>query len=167
MKKPLYIFSLLILLVVAFVAGNRFNQRGAGQGTADTGERRILHYVDPMDPTHITKEPGIAPCGMPMEPVYADDDTTGGSAAAGMSTSLGLVRVNQQKQQIIGVQTGEVTRSAETSTIRALGRIAADENQIYTLTAATDGWVGEVHASTTGSLGRQESTHGPYQDFRL
>ncbi len=75
MKKPLYIFSLLILLVVAFVAGNRFNQRGAGQGTASTGERQILHYVDPMDPTHITKEPGIAPCGMPMEPVYADDDT--------------------------------------------------------------------------------------------
>jgi YHS domain-containing protein/multidrug efflux pump subunit AcrA (membrane-fusion protein) len=152
MKKPLYIFSLLILLIAAFLAGNRFNQRGAGSGEADSGERRILHYVDPMNPAHTTKEPGIAPCGMPMEPVYADDDTSSGSGAAGLSTSLGLVRVNQQKQQIIGVQTGEVARSAETSTIRALGRIAADENRIYTLIAATDGWVGEVHESTTGSL---------------
>ena len=152
MKKPLYIFSLLILLIVAFVAGNRFNQRGAGQSTASKGERQILHYVDPMDPKHITKEPGIAPCGMPMEPVYADDDTIGGSGAAGLSTSPGLVRVNQQKQQIIGVRSGEVTKSAETFTIRALGRIAADENRIYPLIAATDGWVGEIKENTTGSL---------------
>jgi len=152
MKKPLYIFSVLILLIAVFLAGNRFNQRGTDPGTTDTGARRILHYVDPMNPAHTSKEPGIAPCGMPMEPVYADDDTTGGSTAAGMPASLGLVRVNQQKQQIIGVQTGEVTRSAETATIRTLGRIAADENRIYTLITATDGYVGEVHASTTGSL---------------
>ncbi len=152
MKKPLYIFALLILLIVAFLAGNRFNQRGAGPDTADSGARRILHYVDPMNPAHTTKEPGIAPCGMPMEPVYADDDTPGGSGAAGLPASLGMVRVNQQKQQVIGVQTGEVTRSAETYTIRALGRIAADENLVYTLIAATDGWMGEVHESTTGSM---------------
>ena len=74
MKKPLILFSLLILLVVSFVAGARFNQHGTNQNIIDSGERKILHYVDPMNPANTTKEPGIAPCGMPMEPVYADED---------------------------------------------------------------------------------------------
>jgi len=153
MKKSLYIFLFLILLIVSFAAGNRFNQRMSGQETVKTGARQILHYVDPMNPAHTTKEPGIAPCGMPMEPVYADDATVSGfGAVGGIPASPGQVRVNPHKQQIIGVQTGEVARSGETRTIRALGRVAADENLTYVLVAATDGWLGEIHGSTTGSL---------------
>ena len=151
MKKPLILFSLLILLIVSFVGGARFNQHGTSQNVIDNGERKILHYVDPMNPANTSKEPGIAPCGMPMEPVYADDD---GLSVSGnpSSTSLGAVKINQQKQQIIGVQIGEVARTSENLKIRSLGRIAAEENKIYPLVAATDGWVGEVHESTTGSL---------------
>ncbi len=154
MKKPLYAFSLLFLLLVSFLGGTWFNQRGTSSNTISTGERQILHYVDPMNPTHTSKEPGIAPCGMPMEPVYADEDVVGGSGTAGaaISASPGTVKVNLQKQQVIGVQIGEVTRTVETHKIRALGRIAADENRIFALIAATDGWMSEVHESTTGSL---------------
>ena len=148
MKKSLSILLFLILLLVSFAAGNRFNQRGVDASVNATGTRQILHYVDPMNPAHTTKEPGIAPCGMPMEPVYADDETVGGLGPA----SPGQVKVNSIKQQVIGVQTGAVTRSTETKSIRALGRVAADENLTYTLIAASDGWVGEVHESTTGSL---------------
>ena len=75
MKKSLYVLSLLILLIVFFLGGVRFNQRGANQSTHDAGDRLILHYVDPMNPAHTSKESGIAPCGMPMEPVYADRGT--------------------------------------------------------------------------------------------
>ena len=152
MKKSLYILLFLILLLVSFSAGNRFNQRVMDASVSATGTRQILHYVDPMNPAHTTKEPGIAPCGMPMEPVYADDETVSGWGTAGRPASPGQVRVNPIKQQVIGVQTGEVTKSAETKSIRALGLVAADENLTYTLIAASDGWVGEVHESTTGSL---------------
>lgn len=151
MKQSLYVLSFLLLLLVAFWGGARYHQRTSVPETGDSRNRQILHYVDPMNPEHITQEPGIAPCGMPMEPVYADNDTVSGSGA-GLSASPGQVRVNLQKQQTIGVQTGEVTKSAETYTIRALGRVTANENRIYTLIAATDGWMGEVHGSTTGSL---------------
>ena len=149
MKKSFYIISFLILLIVVFFGGVRFNQSGIGQRAADTVERQILHYVDPMNPAHTSTEPGIAPCGMPMEPVYADKDTPGGSV---LPTSLGAVTINLQKQQIIGVQIGEVVKTAETSTIRALGRIAPDENRVYPLIAPTDGWMEEINESTTGSL---------------
>jgi multidrug efflux pump subunit AcrA (membrane-fusion protein)/YHS domain-containing protein len=69
-----------------------------------------------------------------------------------MSVTPGTVVINQQKQQTIGVQVGEVTKTAEISTIRALGRIVPDENRVYNLIAATEGWVEEVNESTTGSM---------------
>ena len=47
---------------------------GKPAGPAPPGGRKILHYVDPMNPAHTSPEPGLAPCGMKMEPVYADDD---------------------------------------------------------------------------------------------
>ncbi len=148
MRKPLYLVLLLILLIISFVGGIRVNQFGASHNTPDTGTRRILHYVDPMNPGNTSAEPGIAPCGMPMEAVYADDDIPGSKAPA----VLGTVKINQLKQQSIGVQTGEVIKTTETSQFRALGRIVPDENRVYALIAGTDGWMGEVHGSTTGSL---------------
>ena len=43
-----------------------------GRPDKATAERKILHYVDPMNPAFKSDKPGIAPCGMPLEPVYAD-----------------------------------------------------------------------------------------------
>jgi multidrug efflux pump subunit AcrA (membrane-fusion protein)/YHS domain-containing protein len=154
MKKSLYLISTLILLAVFFLAGTRFSQRGTPPDKNNTAERRILHYVDPMNPAHTTKEPGIAPCGMPMEPVYAEEGMLGGSGLTGsvLSTSPGAVNINPRKQQIIGVQLGEATSTRETHRLRALGRIRPDENLVYTLIAATDGWLEEINEATTGSL---------------
>ena len=61
-----------VILVVLFLAGSWHGQRkAAGQRAA--GSRQILYYVDPMNPAHTSPEPGLAPCGMKMEPVYAED----------------------------------------------------------------------------------------------
>jgi multidrug efflux pump subunit AcrA (membrane-fusion protein)/YHS domain-containing protein len=147
MKKPSYFLLLSIALIISFVGGIRFNQFGASHSTTSVGSRQILHYVDPMNPGNTSEKPGIAPCGMPMEPVYADAPLPGNTASA----ASGSVKINSQKQQVIGVQTAEVLKTSATSTIRALGRIVPDENQVYALITATDGWIGEVHESTTGS----------------
>ena len=154
MKQSLYVLFLLILLLVAFWGGARYHQRVAASDTGDARNRQILHYVDPMNPEHISQEPGIAPCGMPMEPVYADDSQ--GSPKATGAVAQGGVRLNLQKQQTIGVQIAEVTRTAATMRIRALGRIVPDENRVYPLIAATDGWMETIQAGTTGSLVSQQ-----------
>ena len=63
-------------------------------GCRDPGRRpggrgpQVLYYVDPMNPSFRSTEPGVAPCGMPLEPVYADvghgrDDGAGGRVRAG------------------------------------------------------------------------------------
>ncbi len=149
MQKPTLLVLFLILLIISFAGGIRFNQFDAGKNAGSGEGRKILHYVDPMNPGNTSKEPGIAPCGMPMEPVYADSDIPSGSPLA---ESLGTVKLNLQKQQVIGVQIGEVAQGSETHKIRALGRILPDENRVYALIAGSDGWAGEIHGSTTGSL---------------
>jgi hypothetical protein len=69
-----------------------------------------------------------------------------------LSAAPGGVRISQQKQQIIGVQTDEVRSTSETAKIRVLGRIVPDENRVHAVVAGTDGWLGNIHGSTTGSL---------------
>lgn len=157
MKKSLFLILILILLAVFFFAGARFSQRGILSNAHNTASHQILHYVDPMNPAHTSKEPGIAPCGMPMEPVYADQNIPAGvgSAGATLFNSPGTVRIPPQKQQIIGVQVGEVAKTVETAAIRALGRIIPEENRIYNLVAATEGWLEDINEATTGSLVRE------------
>jgi YHS domain-containing protein len=157
MKKPRSIILALVLVVGSFLLGTWYNQRGADQKNTTSGGRRILHYVDPMNPAHTSDKPGIAPCGMPMEPVFSDDESSGpGSPVSAASMSPGTVRINPQKQQLIGVQTGKVEVQSETHPVRALGRVVADENAVYRLIAATDGWMSDINESTTGSLVRKD-----------
>ena len=99
MKKSLFILLSLVLLIVAFFGGARFNQRQTVHETAGPGNRQILHYVDPMNPAHTSPEPGIAPCGMPMEPVYADEDMPAGAR----SNAPGAVTISPQKHQVLVV----------------------------------------------------------------
>ncbi len=148
MRKPFYLFLALLILTGAFLGGAWFNQSGANRHKAGTADRRILHYVDPMNPAHTSGEPGIAPCGMPMVPVYTDEEIAGGV----LSAAPGGIKISQQKQQIIGVQTDEVRITGETVKVRALGRIVPDENRVHAVVAGTDGWLGKIHGSTTGTL---------------
>ncbi len=152
MKKIIYSFLVIAILITTFVAGFRYSQQGQA-GKVSSGSRQILHYVDPMNPANTSKEPGIAPCGMPMEPVYADDPATfTGTGTNDTVAALAAVRVKQQTRQLLGVQVDQVVVSPQSYQIRALGRVVPDENKVYALIAGTDGWLGEVHQSTTGSL---------------
>ncbi|MDO8945648.1 MAG: efflux RND transporter periplasmic adaptor subunit [Desulfocapsaceae bacterium] len=62
------------------------------------------------------------------------------------------MKITPQKQQIIGVRIGTAERVSETHEIRTLGRIAADENRIYPLVSAADGWMSYIPESNIGSL---------------
>lgn len=153
MKKSLFVVFFLVLLFASFRGGTWYSQRWSGGNHGPGGERPILHYVDPMNPANVSDKPGIAPCGMPMEPVYGDGETGAPEVTtAGDALSPGTVKITPQKQQLIGVRIGTAERVSETHEIRALGRIAADENRIYPLVSAADGWMSYISGNTTGSL---------------
>jgi RND family efflux transporter MFP subunit len=109
-----------------------------------------------MNPAHASDKPGIAPCGMPMEAVYADGGSSLGHSDEMAGMPPGTVRIGGDWQQLFGVKVAEVEKKAIPRMIRILGRVAVDETRIYRINAATDGWVKKMLPVTTGSLVRKD-----------
>jgi RND family efflux transporter MFP subunit len=141
------LIAFLVLLPLSFYTGYRANHAPATGKTSADG-RKILYYVDPMNPSFRSAEPGIAPCGMPLEPVYAD----GAGAAGAGATVPGAVPVRADRQQLIGVTLETVGRRKLDHSLRLLGRVAVDEARLHRLNAVTQGWIREMGPATTGSL---------------
>ena len=143
--------AVLLFCAIFFLAGARYS-KGRGAGAEGPGSRKILHYVDPMNPAHTSPEPGLAPCGMRMEPVYAD----GEGNSLDPTRPPGSVKLNAQRQQLLGVRVAAVEKTPYAFTLRALGKVAADETRIYLLNAAIDGWIRETYANTTGMVVKKD-----------
>ncbi|MBI4750839.1 MAG: efflux RND transporter periplasmic adaptor subunit [Acidobacteria bacterium] len=109
------------------------------------GERKILYWQDPMNPSNRSDKPGKAPDGMDLVPVYAQDGTS-------PEMPPGTVKINPAKQQLIGVTYDEVTSSALGHTIRAVGRVAYDETKITHVHTKIDGWIEQIYVDFTGKL---------------
>ena len=154
MKRTLYGVIAAFLLLIAFLVGS-WHGRLNPTHDSTAGARKILYYVDPMHPAYKSDKPGIAPdCGMELVPVYEDGSMGGpGGAPAGPA---GTVAISPDRQQLIGVKVGEVTRKPITRILRTLGRVAADETRIYRVTAYTQGWIEEAMLNSAGSLVRRD-----------
>jgi Cu(I)/Ag(I) efflux system membrane fusion protein len=141
-------------VVVAFLAGSLYQRRSVPQ-TPPTAERTILYWVDPMHPAYKSDKPGIAPdCGMQLEPVYADNGTKPPSGSA--QARPGAIQISPEKQQIIGVQIGQVERSSGNRPFRTVGRVALDETRVYRVTTPVDGLVRQAGPIVSGSMVRQD-----------
>jgi multidrug efflux pump subunit AcrA (membrane-fusion protein)/YHS domain-containing protein len=101
-----------------------------------------------MNPSFRSSEPGMAPCGMPLEPVYAE----GAGVGSARATPPGAIPVRADRQQLIGVTLETVGRRTLRHGVRLLGRVAVDEARLHRLNAVTQGWIREVGPATTGSL---------------
>ncbi len=155
MKIHFKVILFILIVAGAFLTGYWLNSTGGKAGE----ERKILYYIDPMNPAFKSDKPGIAPCGMPLEPVYADKNGfTAGGPDPRVSLPPGTVRIAPEKQQLIGVKMMTVEKAPWTHTLRVLGRVTPDETRIYRLTAATSGWIQDVFPVTTGSLVRKDES---------
>jgi membrane fusion protein, copper/silver efflux system len=154
MKRLLYLAVVLALIAGAYWAGSRRGQ----QNTALHESRethKILYYVDPMNPAHTSDKPGKAPCGMDMEPVYADATLATASSSELTSFPAGTVKVSPEKQQLIGVRVATVEKKALVHNLRMLGKVATDETRIYRINATVDGWITRTMPVSAGSLVRK------------
>jgi RND family efflux transporter MFP subunit len=105
-----------------------------------------------MHPAYKSDKPGIAPdCGMQLEPVYADGQPAAG-APGQAALPPGSVLIPPDKQQLIGVRTATVEKSAGSRTVRALGRVAPDEARIYKINSSSDGIIKRTFPVATGNL---------------
>jgi len=145
MKKTTAIVSCAVLGLVAFTAG-RFSS-GSNSGS-HAASRHVLYYVDSMHPSYRSDKPGIAPdCGMELTPVYE-----GENLFSKLELPDGAVSISPEKQKMIGVRVEEAEKDAGTHTIRTTGKVEAEENRLYRLTAATEGWVQSLENNPAGTL---------------
>jgi len=152
MRKVRLIIVILIVAGLAFWAGGRYGKDQAGGRNSEPG-RTVLYYVDPMNPGFRTDKPGVAPCGMPLEPVYAEEgEKQAETGMHGTSMSPGAVKISPAQQQLIGVKVAAAKESPMTYTLRLYGKVVPDETRVYRINASTDAWIRELSDATTGSI---------------
>nr|WP_242463219.1 efflux RND transporter periplasmic adaptor subunit [Rhodocyclus tenuis] len=113
---------------------------------APTPERKILYYRNPMGLPDTSPTPKKDPMGMDYLPVYAGDPEEGEGGAA----PAGQIRISSDKVQKLGVRSEAASLRALERSVRAAGRIEADERRLHTITAKFEGYVERLHVGATG-----------------
>ncbi len=81
-KLP-WILAILLAIALVVVVVARPNGKPSVTNTASGGEKKVLYWIDAMNPGHKSDKPGKAPDGMDLVPVYAENETTSATAPAG------------------------------------------------------------------------------------
>ena len=149
MKKIIITLVVLTLVVFSFWVGEWYG-KGLPGFVFRQGGRQVLYYVDPMNPGFRSDKPGVAPCGMPLEPVYANSGA--GIKNPSLSLAPGAVQIGPDRQQLIGVKTAIVEKKPMTYTLRLYGKVVPDETRLYRINASTDSWIRQISDVTTGSI---------------
>ncbi|HSR49404.1 MAG TPA: efflux RND transporter periplasmic adaptor subunit [Acidobacteriota bacterium] len=116
-------------------------QPAPAAGSADSGERKILYWRAPMDPTYTSDKPGKSPMGMDLVPVYEGEEE---------STAPGTVRIDPTFVQNIGVQSVEARRGDIPYEIRTVGTFTYDDRQMHWVTTKYEGWIERAEVNYVG-----------------
>lgn len=110
-----------------------------GGGATGSGDDEIAYYTCSMHPSVKSDEPGQCPiCSMDLTPV------TKGEQASG------ILRVDGQRSQRIGVRYAAAQRTKLSRTVLAVGEVNADENRLADVTLRTAGWIDKLHVEESG-----------------
>ncbi|HNO75696.1 MAG TPA: efflux RND transporter periplasmic adaptor subunit [Nitrosomonas mobilis] len=138
----------IIFLVTASLAAGYWWGSSRSDTTASSApsspapsDREILYYRNPMGLPDTSLTPKKDPMGMDYLPVYAGEAP---------SPDDGIVRIDTEKVQKLGVRTEAVTLRQLIRTVRAVATIQPDERRLYTLTPKFEGWIQRLHVNTTG-----------------
>jgi len=110
---------------------------------ADTGERTILFYRNPMDPSITSPVPRKDDMGMDYVPVYADE-------AESAPTSGATVTIDPVVQQNMNVTTERVERRDVSRQIRTVGYLDYDQEKMVSVTTKYPGFVEKVSVNYVG-----------------
>jgi Cu(I)/Ag(I) efflux system membrane fusion protein len=113
-------------------------------------ERKVLFYRNPMNPSVTSPTPTKDSMGMDYIPVYAEG---GGDTAA----PSGTVKIDGTMIQNIGVRTVTAVRTSLSHTVRAVGRVAYDEEHMVHLHPKTEGWIEQLNVDKTGQWVKKDT----------
>jgi RND family efflux transporter MFP subunit len=120
-------------------------QTAAGAG----GERKILYYRSPMDPSIRSEVPQEDAMGMDFVPVYEDE------ASSPVVAGRAMVALSPERRQLLGVRSEAVTRRHLDRTIRTVGRVAMDERRLHHVHTKYEAYVENLYVNFIGQMVRK------------
>lgn len=117
-----------------------------GTAPAQPGQRKVLFYRHPMNPSVTSPVPAKDEMGMDYVPVYADE----AKGTAGGIDGLAPVEAPQEGLRLAGVQTALAERRRLTRTTRAVGVVVPDETRIRHVQTKISGWIEKLYVNATG-----------------
>jgi membrane fusion protein, copper/silver efflux system len=156
MRTPAKVLIGIILAAGIFLAGYAANRQPA-PAPSSASTRHAASYTCPMHPQYTSDRPGDCPiCGMRLEPVSAAGKPDSASEVPG------TVAVGTARQQLIGVRTDEVRRDSSRHALRVPARIAVDDQRLFRIVAAVDGWILDLNENTTGRFVKKDQLLATY-----
>ena len=160
MKTPAKVMLAVLFAAGIFIAGYMAN-RHADPSAASASTKQGPSYSCPMHPQYSIDRAGDCPmCGMRL--VRAADGETDQKPDPGSPATPGMVQINAARQQLIGVRTDEVRLGSSSDVLRVPGRIAVDDQRVYRIVAAADGWVVDLGENTVGRFVKKNQVLASY-----
>ena len=145
MNKQAWIAAVLMLILGFgggyWLAENRPDEKPLSQSKQ---ELKPLFYRNPMNQEMTSPVPAKDSMGMDYIPVYAEADD--GQA----EQDEGVVTIDPVTVQNMGVRTVKARKTVLSHTIRAVGRIAFDEERLARIHPKTEGWIEKLYVDKTG-----------------
>ncbi len=117
---------------------------------ASSEQRKILFYRNPMNPTVTSPVPAKDSMGMDYIAIYVEDSDNAKTAA-------GIVIIDSVTIQNIGVRTTKAVQATLSHIVRAVGRVAYNEERIVRLHPKTEGWIEKLNIDKTGQWVKQNT----------
>jgi RND family efflux transporter MFP subunit len=111
-----------------------------------SGEKTILFYRNPMDPTITSKVPMKDSMGMDYVPVFADEAQSVSSAIEGLAP----VTLSETALNLAGIRTAVATLAKLGGTIRTVGIVLPDERRVRRVHIKVTGYVDKLYVNFTG-----------------
>ena len=100
-----------------------------------------IYWVAPMDPNFRRDIPGKSPMGMELVPVFADSIK---------DTDLGVVRISPNVINNLGVRTAKVELDILQRTIKTVGYVQYNENNLLHVHPRVEGWIEKLYIKAAG-----------------
>lgn len=107
---------------------------------------KIVYYRSPMNPSLTSQVPMKDEMGMDYVPVYEGDLKSDG---AGLETHA-AVKIDHERQQLIGLRTEKVVEGAISGELRAVGRVGVDETRVRKVNVKVEGFVEKLFVDFMG-----------------
>lgn len=113
-----------------------------------SGERKILFYRNPMDPSIHSSIPAKDEMGMDYLPVYSDEVSLPEKSVQGHAT----VTIDEKGIRLAGIQTATAVRQKLEGDIRTVGLVKPDETLVRHVHTKNSGWIEKLYVNATGQL---------------